>query len=291
MRPAAGSSRTTAILAALGRRLLGSMAGNAAAGGGGQPLLRLEVPVGVRSASAAEVKRVLPFSYEVSGQRHRTFDSRGLLVRFQASGPTAATPPPRPAVHSEGKHAQHTCRHLAPYPLVPCRSMHDRVNCAHPPLCSHGPVHACDLRLTAQQPRGDDDDGGDCGPGRASTSGRQGAEATSAAAASSPAGARAGRDSYLEITYPFSSNPTLRDQYRRFLTDKLRLGLLLEDLDTTAGEQSQRAGWVTCRGCRSRRRFHSWTGAMDKRNCIRVHVLPGRFGTRWGVAHAARLRR
>eukprot|EP00201_Polytomella_parva_P020210 CAMPEP_0175043536 /NCGR_PEP_ID=MMETSP0052_2-20121109/3247_1 /TAXON_ID=51329 ORGANISM="Polytomella parva, Strain SAG 63-3" /NCGR_SAMPLE_ID=MMETSP0052_2 /ASSEMBLY_ACC=CAM_ASM_000194 /LENGTH=522 /DNA_ID=CAMNT_0016306617 /DNA_START=280 /DNA_END=1844 /DNA_ORIENTATION=+ len=48
------------------------------------------------------------------------------------------------------------------------------------------------------------------------------------------------RESYVEMIYPFSSNPNLRDLYRMFRYDKPRLGLLLEDFDTFAGDISIR---------------------------------------------------
>ena len=51
---------------------------------------------------------------------------------------------------------------------------------------------------------------------------------------------RAPSRSYIEMLYPFSSNPTLREQYRRFETNELRYGLILEDIDTFAGDVAKR---------------------------------------------------
>lgn len=46
--------------------------------------------------------------------------------------------------------------------------------------------------------------------------------------------------------YSFSTNALLRDQYELFQTKTMRLGLLLEDLDTFAGDIAARhAGKIT----------------------------------------------
>ena len=42
--------------------------------------------------------------------------------------------------------------------------------------------------------------------------------------------------SYVETVYPFSTSRALREQYERFETGRVRLGLLLEDLDALAGD-------------------------------------------------------
>ncbi|WIA37019.1 hypothetical protein OEZ86_014003 [Tetradesmus obliquus] len=47
-------------------------------------------------------------------------------------------------------------------------------------------------------------------------------------------------DSYLSITYPFTSNELLRDQYQRFSSPFLRVGLLLEDMDSFAADVATR---------------------------------------------------
>jgi hypothetical protein len=52
--------------------------------------------------------------------------------------------------------------------------------------------------------------------------------------------ARSPAGSYLELVYPFSSNPCLRDQYERFHTGKIRAGLILEDLDAFAADVAAR---------------------------------------------------
>lgn len=43
-------------------------------------------------------------------------------------------------------------------------------------------------------------------------------------------------DSFISITYCLSSSPSLRDQYQRFRSPFLRIGLLLEDLDSLAAD-------------------------------------------------------
>lgn len=40
--------------------------------------------------------------------------------------------------------------------------------------------------------------------------------------------------------YPFSSNASLRDQYERFQTSRIRAGLILEDLDAFAADIAAR---------------------------------------------------
>ncbi|EFJ49462.1 hypothetical protein VOLCADRAFT_117261 [Volvox carteri f. nagariensis] len=52
-------------------------------------------------------------------------------------------------------------------------------------------------------------------------------------------------DSYLELIFPFSSNSTLREQYQRFTSNHMRFGLLLEDLDTLAGDIAARHAGVS----------------------------------------------
>eukprot|EP00879_Flechtneria_rotunda_P006325 GHRR01006648.1.p1 GENE.GHRR01006648.1~~GHRR01006648.1.p1 ORF type:complete len:358 (+),score=106.75 GHRR01006648.1:111-1184(+) len=47
-------------------------------------------------------------------------------------------------------------------------------------------------------------------------------------------------DSYISITYSFTSNESLRDQYQRFSSPFLRVGLLLEDLDSFAADVASR---------------------------------------------------
>ncbi|KXZ55714.1 hypothetical protein GPECTOR_2g1264 [Gonium pectorale] len=75
-----------------------------------------------------------------------------------------------------------------------------------------------------------------------------------AASAASPAAVdelpvpeRPPSDSYLEITFPFSKDAQLREHYQRFFTDHMRFGLLLEDLDTLAGNIAARHAGVTNR--------------------------------------------
>jgi hypothetical protein len=46
--------------------------------------------------------------------------------------------------------------------------------------------------------------------------------------------------SYIEIEYPFSSKPVLRELYQRFQGQSLRYGLLLEDLDALAADIAAR---------------------------------------------------
>lgn len=51
-----------------------------------QQLLRLQEPIGLRSASSTEeLERVLPFSYEMGVHRQRSFESRRLHVRYMVS--------------------------------------------------------------------------------------------------------------------------------------------------------------------------------------------------------------
>eukprot|EP00198_Chlamydomonas_reinhardtii_P002737 XP_001692073.1 predicted protein [Chlamydomonas reinhardtii] len=46
------------------------------------------------------------------------------------------------------------------------------------------------------------------------------------------------------MLFPFSSNAVLREQYQRFMSNSMRYGLLLEDLDTLAGDIAARHAGV-----------------------------------------------
>ncbi|KAG2435700.1 hypothetical protein HXX76_006899 [Chlamydomonas incerta] len=59
-----------------------------------------------------------------------------------------------------------------------------------------------------------------------------------------PPASRAPSDSWLEMLFPFSSNAVLREQYQRFMSNSMRYGLLLEDLDTLAGDIAARHAGV-----------------------------------------------
>eukprot|EP00743_Colponemidia_sp_Colp-15_P005916 GILK01006361.1.p1 GENE.GILK01006361.1~~GILK01006361.1.p1 ORF type:complete len:480 (+),score=64.67 GILK01006361.1:89-1441(+) len=56
----------------------------------------------------------------------------------------------------------------------------------------------------------------------------------------SPVETRSPVESWMELTYPFSSSQRLRDKYMRLGTDFLRFGKLLEDMDALAGDVAYR---------------------------------------------------
>jgi len=66
--------------------------------------------------------------------------------------------------------------------------------------------------------------------------GASSADTAGAASSSSPPASRRPSASFVELVYPFSSSARLREQYERFETGRVRLGLLLEDLDALAGD-------------------------------------------------------
>ncbi|GBF98047.1 hypothetical protein Rsub_10275 [Raphidocelis subcapitata] len=68
---------------------------------------------------------------------------------------------------------------------------------------------------------------------------------------------RALSDSYLQVILPFASSPNLRDEYERFQMGRVRLGLVLEDIDSFAAD-------VAARHLAGLEGFAVITAAMDR---------------------------
>ncbi|KAI8462628.1 MAG: hypothetical protein J3K34DRAFT_527607 [Monoraphidium minutum] len=69
---------------------------------------------------------------------------------------------------------------------------------------------------------------------------------------------RSPSDSYLEVILPFASSPTLRDEYERFQMGRVRMGLVLEDIDSFAADIAARHLYGAVHG------FSIVTAGMDR---------------------------
>ncbi|GFR48797.1 hypothetical protein Agub_g10747 [Astrephomene gubernaculifera] len=168
--------------------------------------LRIEEPQALKKVPLEEAKFALPFSYEVGESRRG--GSRGLVVRYK---PRNEDPEASEAYISWAVKAREAAA---------AASAAAKGAAAASPGASNGPQSAA-----------------------AAASGAS----TDAAVATKPTVAakispqqRAPSDSYLELVFPFSSSKTLREQYQRFTSNNMRFGLLLEDLDTLAGDIAAR---------------------------------------------------
>ncbi|KAG2501728.1 hypothetical protein HYH03_000228 [Edaphochlamys debaryana] len=163
--------------------------------------LRLEEPSDLRMATEAEAVWVVPFSWEVGEHRHRPMVKRGVTVRFKPRGDD----PVGPVSHGTDFISKATGGLAAPS--------------ASPPASTSSPT-AATAAASSSGP----------GPHTPAPSPNE----------PGPLPERSPADSHIELIFPFSSNATLRHQYQRFMTDRMRFGLLLEDLDTLAADIAAR---------------------------------------------------
>ncbi|GIL57596.1 hypothetical protein Vafri_12790 [Volvox africanus] len=180
--------------------------------------LRLEEPATLKDASLDEARWCLPFSYEVGEHRR---GGRGLLIRFK----------PRPDDPADLS---------GPGPLDwALKARHERADAGIASAASRGAMASTTIISAPEMSPSDN-------PAASSTRTSQPRGTTGGDDKEIPSPSeRAPSDSHLELIFPFSSNSTLREQYQRFTSNQMRFGLLLEDLDTMAGDIAARHAGVS----------------------------------------------
>ncbi|GIL91009.1 hypothetical protein Vretifemale_18702 [Volvox reticuliferus] len=182
--------------------------------------LRLEEPEALKDASLDEARWCLPFSYEVGEHRR---GGRGLLIRFK----------PRPDDPADLS---------GPGPLDwALKARYERTGASLASAAARAAMASTPITSAPDMSRSND-------PAASSASTSHPRGTTKSADIESPSSSeRAPSDSHLELIFPFSNNSTLREQYQRFTSNQMRFGLLLEDLDTLAGDIAARHAGVSDR--------------------------------------------
>lgn len=139
----------------------------------GEPGPQLREPRGLLAASLPQARRLLGFSYAIGAYRHRSFESRRMVVKYVPH-------------HQVGSCTGAPIRHIPAAAPPACAPPEGRMPCSFP---VNNPCW-----LHPQDPAA------------------EGVATASGAAAAAAPGSRPPSASYLQMTYPFSSNAELREQ-------------------------------------------------------------------------------
>ncbi|GLC70567.1 hypothetical protein PLESTF_001009500 [Pleodorina starrii] len=181
--------------------------------------LRLGEPPTLKEATLDEAQWCLPFSYEVGEHRR---GGRGLLAKFKPRGddPTNFSGPGPLGWILKARHGSMTAASDGGLVRAAMAALPIAAEPAAPRTAAPAAAATSIAAASSQH------------TGASAEADRQQQQQQQQRLAQ-----RAPSDSYLELIFPFSNNAKLREQYQRFMSDRMRFALLLEDLDTLAGTE------------------------------------------------------
>ncbi|GLC47996.1 hypothetical protein PLESTB_000047700 [Pleodorina starrii] len=191
--------------------------------------LRLGEPPTLKEATLDEAQWCLPFSYEVGEHRR---GGRGLLAKFKPRGddPTNFSGPGPLGWILKARHGSMTAASDGGLVRAAMAALPIAAEPAAPRTAAPAAAATSIAAASSQH------------TGASAEADRQQQQQQQQRLAQ-----RAPSDSYLELIFPFSNNAKLREQYQRFMSDRMRFALLLEDLDTLAADIAARHAGVSDR--------------------------------------------